>query len=194
MSRSRAPALTTAEDVMEYDADDCTAIDDRGRASFLERFIHCGVYKARSDVQAVVHAHSPGVVAFAASALPLRAMYHMAGFLASGVPVFEIRNYAGDSDMLIANPKLGKALAEVLGDKSVVLMRGHGDVVVGPSVEIATFRAIYTDINARLQVQAIALGGPVTYLSKEEGEKTDAIQQKLVMRPWELWKKKAFGN
>jgi HCOMODA/2-hydroxy-3-carboxy-muconic semialdehyde decarboxylase len=97
------------------------------------------------------------------------------------VPAFEIRNYAGDSDMRIANAKLGKALADVLGDNSVVRMRGHGDVVVGPSVEIATLRAIYTDINARLQAQAIALGGPVTYLSKQEGGKTDAILQKLVM-------------
>jgi HCOMODA/2-hydroxy-3-carboxy-muconic semialdehyde decarboxylase len=98
------------------------------------------------------------------------------------------------TNMLIANPTLGKALAETLGDRPVVLMRGHGDVVVGPSVQVAVYRAIYTEINARLQAQAIALGGPVTYLEKEEGEKADVIQQQVVMRPWELWKAKVMGK
>jgi ribulose-5-phosphate 4-epimerase/fuculose-1-phosphate aldolase len=141
----------------------------------------------------VIHTHSPGVVPFAASRVPLRPMYHVAGFLASGVPVFEIRKHAGTTNMLIANAALGKALAETLADKSVVLMRGHGDVIVGPSVQIAVYRAIYTEINARLQAQAIALGGPITYLNKEEGEKADIVQQQIVMRPWELWKAKATG-
>src|SRR5215510_8200590 len=130
MSRSLAPALTTAADILEYDAD-CNAVDDRGRASFLERFIHCEIYRARPDVKSVIHTHSPGVVPFAASTVPLRPMYHVAGFLAAGVPVFEIRNVAGMTNMLIANATLGKALAETLGDKAVVLMRGHGNVVVG---------------------------------------------------------------
>jgi HCOMODA/2-hydroxy-3-carboxy-muconic semialdehyde decarboxylase len=193
MSRSLAPALTTAGDIIEYDLE-CTAIDARGRAGFLERFIHCEIYKARADVRSVIHTHSPGVVPFAASTVPLRPMYHVAGFLAAGVPVFEIRQHAGMTNMLIANAALGKALAATLGDKSVALMRGHGNVVVGPSVQVAVYRAIYTEINARLQSQAIALGGPVTYLDKEEGEKADVTQQQVVMRPWELWKAKAMGK
>jgi ribulose-5-phosphate 4-epimerase/fuculose-1-phosphate aldolase len=193
MSRSLAPALTTAADILEY-GPDCNAVDDRGRASFLERFIHCEVYKARPDVKCVVHTHSPGVVPFAASTVPLRPMYHVAGFLAAGVPVFEIRKAAGMTNMLIANAALGKALAETLGDKPVVLMRGHGNVVVGPSVQTAVFRAVYTEINARLQTQALALGGAVTYLEPEEGAKADIIQQQVVMRPWELWKAKAMAG
>src|SRR5262245_41274448 len=193
MSRSLAPALTTAADILEYDPD-CNAIDGRWRASFLERFIHCEIYKARPDVKSVVHTHSPGVVPFAASTVPLRPMYHVAGFLAAGVPVFEIRKAAGMTNMLIANATLGKALAETLGDKAVVLMRGHGNVVVGPSIQVAVFRAVYTEINARLQTQAIALGGPVTYLEPEEGAKADIIQQQVVMRPWELWKVKAMAG
>jgi HCOMODA/2-hydroxy-3-carboxy-muconic semialdehyde decarboxylase len=191
MSRSLAPALTTAADILEYDLD-CKAIADGGRSSFLERFIHCEIYKARPDVRSVIHTHSTGVIPFAASTVPLRPMYHVAGFLAAGVPVFEIRAHAGLTNMLISSSRLGRALAETLGDKSVALMRGHGDVVVGPSVQVAVYRAIYTDINARLQAQAIALGGPVTYLEKEEGEKADLIQQQVVMRPWELWKAKAM--
>lgn len=86
------------------------------------------------------------------------------------------------------------ALAETLGGTAVVLMRGHGSVVVGPSVQVAVYRAIYTEVNARLQAQAVALGGPVTYLEKEEGEKADVTQQQVVMRPWELWKAKAMGG
>jgi HCOMODA/2-hydroxy-3-carboxy-muconic semialdehyde decarboxylase len=193
MSRSLAPALTTAADIIEYDLD-CKAVDDRGRPSFLERFIHCEIYKARPDVRSVIHTHSQGVIPFAASSVPLRPMYHVAGFLAAGVPVFEIRSHAGMSNMLIASPALGKALAGTLADKPVALMRGHGNVVVGPSVQIAVYRAIYTEINARLQAQAIALGGPVTYLDKEEGEKADITQHQVVMRPWELWKAKAMGK
>ena len=193
MSRSLAPALTRAEDIIEYDLE-CTAIDARGRSSFLERFIHCEIYKARADVRSVIHTHSPGVVPFAASTVPLRPMYHVAGFLAAGVPVFEIRKHAGMTNMLVSNNALGKALAETLADKPVVLMRGHGNVVVGPSVQVAVYRAVYTEINARLQAQAIALGGPVTYLDKEEGEKADVTQQQVVMRPWELWKAKAMGR
>ena len=110
------------------------------------------------------------------------------------MPVFEIRPYAGMSNLLISDNALGKALAETLGNKSVVLMRGHGDVVVGPSIQVAVYRAIYTEINARLQGQAIGLGGPITFLEREEGEKADETIQKVVMRPWELWKRKAMGH
>jgi ribulose-5-phosphate 4-epimerase/fuculose-1-phosphate aldolase len=193
MPRSLAPALTRAEDVLEYDLE-CRPVDARGRSSFLERFIHCEVYKARPDVRSVIHTHSPGVIPFAASSVPLRPMYHVAGFLAAGVPIFEIRKHAGMTNMLVSSPALGKALADTLGDRPVVLMRGHGNVVVGPSVQVAVYRAIYTEINARLQAQVIALGGTVTYLEKEEGEKADVVQQQVVMRPWELWKAKAMGK
>ena len=193
LSRSLAPALTTADDIMEYDLD-CTPLTAQGRPSFLERFIHCEIYRARPDVMAVIHTHSQGVIPFANSSVPLRPMFHVAGFLAAGVPVFEIRAHAGLSNLLIADARLGQALAATLGDKSVVLMRGHGDVVVGPSVQVAVYRAIYTDVNARLQAQALALGGPVTYLEKEEGEKADQVQQQVVMRPWELWKQRAMTS
>ena len=115
--------------------------------------------------------------------------------IAKGTFALDGRTYQLKKDnMLIADAPLGKALAATLGDKAVVLMRGHGDVVVGPSVPIATYRAIYTDINARLQAQAIALGGTVTYLEEEEGRKADAITQQIVTRPWELWKAKALGR
>ena len=187
MSRSLAPALVTADDIMEFDLDG-NPVDARGRTVFLERFIHSEIYKARPDVMSVVHTHSPGVIPFSVTKVPLRAMFHNPSFLAVGVPVWDIRKDFGDTDMLVSNPALGKSLAETLGDKPVVLMRGHGDVTVGPSVKMAVFRAYYTDVNAKLQSQAMALGGEVNYLTPGEGEKGDKINFIVLDRIWNLWK------
>jgi ribulose-5-phosphate 4-epimerase/fuculose-1-phosphate aldolase len=187
MSRSLAPALVTADDIMEFDLDG-NAVDARGRSVFLERFIHSEIYKARPDVMAVVHTHSLGVIPFTVSQVPLRPMYHNAAFLAAGTPVWDIRKAFGETDMLVRDGARGKSLAEALGDKPVVLMRGHGDVTVGPSVKMAVFRAYYTDVNARLQSQALALGGEVNYLTPGEGAKADAVNFVVLDRIWGLWK------
>ena len=187
MSRSLAPALVSANDIMEFDLDG-NAVDARGRTLFLERFIHAEIYRARPDVMSVVHTHSPGVVPFGVSKVPLRALFHNPSFLGSGVPVWDIRNEFGDTDMLVSNSAIGKSLARALGDKPVVLMRGHGDVAVGPSVKMAVFRAYYTDVNAKLQSQAIALGGEVNYLTPGEAEKADKINFAIIDRIWNLWR------
>jgi HCOMODA/2-hydroxy-3-carboxy-muconic semialdehyde decarboxylase len=172
---------------MAFDLDG-NAIDPRGRSVFLERFIHSAIYKARPDVMAVVHTHAPGVIPFSVSQMPLRPMYHNAAFLAVGVPVWDIRKDFGETDMLVGDGARGKSLAEALGDKPVVLMRGHGDVTVGPSVKMAVFRAYYTDVNARLQSQAVLLGGEVNYLTPGEGAKADAVNHVVLDRIWGLWK------
>ena len=187
MSRSLAPALVTADDIMEFDLDG-NAVDIRGRTVFLERFIHGEIYKARPDVMSVVHTHSPGVIPFTVAQAPLRPMFHNAAFLALGVPVWEIRKDFGETDMLVRDPARGKSLARALSDKSVVLMRGHGDVTVGPSVKMAVFRAYYTDVNARLQSQAITLGGDINYLTPGEGAKADEVNFVVLDRIWNLWK------
>ena len=187
MSRSLAPALVTADDIMEFDLDG-NAVDARGRSLFLERFIHSEIYKARPDVMAVVHTHSPGVIPFTVTQVPLRPMYHNTAFLAAGAPVWDIRKDFGETDMLVRDPAIGKSLAERLGDKSVVLMRGHGDVTVGPNVKLAVFRAYYTDVNAKLQSQALALGGEINYLTPGEGEKADKTNFAVLDRIWNLWK------
>jgi ribulose-5-phosphate 4-epimerase/fuculose-1-phosphate aldolase len=187
MARSLAPALVTADDIMEFDQDG-NAVDARGRSVFLERFIHAEIYKARPDAMSVVHTHSPGVIPFSVSMVPLRAMYHNPSFLAAGVPVWDIRKDFGDTNMLVSDSTIGKSLAQALGDKPVVLMRGHGDVAVAPSVKMAVFRAYYTDVNAKLQSQAIALGGEVNYLTPGEGEKADKTNFVVIDRIWNLWK------
>jgi HCOMODA/2-hydroxy-3-carboxy-muconic semialdehyde decarboxylase len=191
ISRSRAPALVTADDIMEYDLDD-NAIDARGRASYLERFIHSEIYKVRPDVKAVIHSHSAAVIPFGVTDVPLRPISHMGGFLIRAVPVFEIRDVGGnETDMLIRNKTLGAALANKLGNGSVALMRGHGDVVVGQSLKTAVFHAIYTEQNARLQSEAMRLGGQITFLNEAEAAKIGSQNDALVERPWEIWKNQA---
>jgi HCOMODA/2-hydroxy-3-carboxy-muconic semialdehyde decarboxylase len=187
MSRSLAPALVTPADIMEFDLDG-NAIDQRGRSLFLERFIHAAIYRARADVMSVVHTHSPGVVPFSVSKVPLRPIFHNPSFLGEGAPVWDIRKEFGETDMLVRNQAIGKSLAEALGNKPVVLMRGHGDVAVGPSVRMAVFRAYYTDVNAKLLAQAMALGSEVNYLTPEEAAKADTVNAVVIDRIWGLWK------
>ena len=189
MSRSLAPALVTADDIMEFDLDG-NPVDARGRSVFLERFIHAEIYRVRPDVMSVVHTHSPGVIPFSVSNVPLRPMYHNPSFLAVGVPVWDIRKDFGDTSMLVNSAAIGKSLAAALGDKPVALMRGHGDVTVGPTVKMAVFRAYYTDVNAKLQAQALALGGEPNYLTPGEGAKADQTNFAVMDRIWNLWRMK----
>jgi ribulose-5-phosphate 4-epimerase/fuculose-1-phosphate aldolase len=196
MARALAPALVTAADIMEFDLDS-NPVDRRDRAMFTERFIHGEIYKLRPDVNGVVHTHSMGVIPFGVTQVPLKPVIHTASFLHVGVPVWEIREAGGVTNMLVSSAALGKALATALGDKPVALMRGHGNVVVGPNVRVAVARAVFTDENARMQAVALALGGPVNYISAEEGAKRDR-EPSDPGRAWELWKalamKKAPAN
>ncbi len=186
LARSMAPGLVTPKDIMLFDFDG-VPIDPRGRATYLERFIHGSIYKARPDVTSVVHSHSPSIIPFGITPQKLRPVYHMSGFLGDNVPVFEIRQVAGDAtNMLIDSVKLGDALARTLGGAIVALMRGHGSVTVGPSLRHAVFRAVYAETNAKLQSEAIRLG-PVTYLSSGEAKSTRESHDKTLNRPYELW-------
>lgn len=187
MARSLAPALVTVDDIMEFDRDG-NPIDAKGRAVFLERFIHSEIYKERKDVNAIAHTHSPSVIPFTVSKTPLRPLYHNPSFLGLGVPVWDIREGFGATDMLVRNNAIGQSLAKALGDSPVVLMRGHGDVTVGSAVKVAVFRAYYTDVNAKLQSQALGLGSEVTYLNKEESIKADETNMVIMDRVWGLWK------
>ncbi len=189
MARSIAPALVTPADIIEYDLDSnpCNA---NGRGSFLERFIHGEIFKARPDIMSVVHSHSPSVIPFGLVNVPIQAMFHNAAFLAAGVPVFDIREKFGATDMLIGNGAKGVALAQVMGKKDIAMMRAHGSVACGPTLQTAVFRAVYTEVNARVQHWTNALGGgaPVAALDSEEGLLADAVNQTAGMRAWDLWR------
>jgi ribulose-5-phosphate 4-epimerase/fuculose-1-phosphate aldolase len=195
LARSMAPALVTAADIMEFDLDG-NAVDGGGRTAYLERFIHSEIYRADPEVRAVVHSHSPAVIPFGVVGVALRPIFHLGGFLGVGVPVFEIRDTGGPAtDMLIRNPALGAALAKTIGSAPVALMRGHGDVVVGRSVSEAVFRAVYTEVNARLESEALRLGqGQVVFLNEEEAKAAAATNSAQISRPWELWKAKALAG
>ena len=185
LAKHMAAGTVTASDIIEYDLDSKPVIGDPS-AGYTERFIHGEIYRARPDVVAVVHSHSPDLIPFGVSSVPLRPIYHMAGFLETPVPIFEIRASAGLTDMLIRNPELGRALAKTLGQKPAALMRGHGAVVVAPNLHVVAGRAYYMNMNARLQEQAVLLGGSVTYLDPEEAAKTGA--QDGFERAWDYWK------
>ena len=187
LARSMAPGLVRSEDIITFDLDG-TALDAAGRRSYLERFIHGEIYRARPDVQAIVHSHSPSVIPFGVTQQPLRPVFHMSGFLGEGAALFEIRDVVQDSDMLVSNGALGAALAAALGRRSTVLMRGHGSTVVGGSLEQAVYRAIYAEVNAKLQLQAMTLG-EVTYLNAAEAAKAAAINDTQMSRAWELWQR-----
>ena len=193
MSRSRAPALVTAADLMELDPDSEPLPGDK-RKGFLERYIHGEIYRARTDVMAVVHSHSASVIPFGVTRTKLRPVYHMGSFLWQGVPVWDIRNVREENDVLVRDRPLGQALAGSLGKCNCVLMRGHGMTVIGESIPEAVFRSIYTEMNARLQLQATQLEGPIEFLSDEEGRRSTAANRGTLERPWEVWKAKALGR
>ncbi len=196
MSRNLAPGQVTAADILEYRVEDGEAVMAEPPRLYLERWIHSEIYKARPDVMAVVHSHSPAVLPFAvARGARLVPVCHMCGFLGDaagkGPPTFEIRDVAGAaSDLLIRSRELGAALARTLGDGRVVLMRGHGSTVVAGSVRVAVYRAVYTEVNAKLLLQALPLGA-VEPLTPGEAEATRVTNEGQVDRPWNLWKQLA---
>src|SRR6202035_1989826 len=188
LARSMAPALVTAKDVLEFDPDGAP-IEAGGPAVYLERFIHSQIYRTRPDVVAVVHSHSPAVVPFSVvSGTKLRPICHMCGFLGAAAPVFEIRDVAGSaSALLIRDSRLGAALAQSLGQSAAILMRGHGSTVVGSTLRQAVFRAVYTEVGARLQAEASRLG-PVTFLTPAEAAATALTNDTQINRAWDLWR------
>jgi len=189
MSRNLAAELVTIADIMEYDLDS-VPVDGRGRDLYSERFIHGEILKARPDVNAVIHTHAPPLIPFTVTKVALRPMYHRAAFVAQGIPVFEIREGFGMTDMLIRNQAHGQSLAKVLSDKPAALMRGHGAIVVAPSLPRLVGRSVFLVKNATLQQQALALGGPINYLDAEEARLIEAREGYGLGRAWEAWKRK----
>lgn len=193
IARSMAPGLVSADDIMECDLEG-TPLDPAGRRTYVERFIHSAIYKARPDVMAVVHSHSPSIVPFSLSSARLRPICHMCGFLGFDTPVFEIRDLFGKgTDLLIRSQAMGEALAKTLGGAAVALMRGHGSVTVGASIKQVVYRAIYAEVNAKLQADAMRLG-EINFLTTEEAAATAAMNDEHLDRPWQLWKLAAQRN
>jgi HCOMODA/2-hydroxy-3-carboxy-muconic semialdehyde decarboxylase len=191
LSRSRSPALVEVDDLMEFMLDG-TAVDARGRTPYGERMIHAAIYAARADVQSVVHHHAYGVLPFTITGEPLRPVVHTASVIGAEIPVWDIRTRFGDTDMLVRSLEQGRDLAAALGDNTCALLRGHGAVVVGASLERAVLTAIYLEVNANVLKQALSLGAPVA-LSRAEIERSAETQfSPLALdRSWEYFCQRA---
>ncbi len=196
MARGMSAELVTAKDIIEFDLDS-RPVDTHGlpmSALFTERYIHGEIYKQRPDVIAIVHTHAPSLIPFGVTNVPLKPMYHRSAFISFGIPVFEIRDRAGMTDMLIRDPTLGRNLAETLGDHPAALMRGHGAVITGPSLPRVVGRTIFLALNATLQAQAMSMGAPITYMAPEEARKIEEREGHGLARTWDGWKKKVMDK
>lgn len=193
LPRAMPPSLVTVGDVLEYRVEDSQPIDQRGRRVNGERYLHGEIYKARPDVQAVIHSHSQACIPFSLTAVSLRPVIVQAGFLPLEVPNFEIRDVrsAGERGAQITDPARGAALARALANGPVALLRGHGNVVVGTSIKQATVFAVYTDVNARMQAAALQIDRNIALMDEPELFGPSEFD---INRPWENFKQKLYDD
>jgi HCOMODA/2-hydroxy-3-carboxy-muconic semialdehyde decarboxylase len=187
MSRSKAPALVTPGDIIEIDLDG-NLVTDSEATMFLERFIHSELYRARSDVEAIVHSHAPEVLPYTVvTEAPLRPICHLCGFLDGVGPPFNVSQHLGHaSDQLISSKDLGRQFAQHFGARNVGLIRAHGFTAVAESLPMAVFRAIYTSRNCQIDSAARLLGSP-DYLSAADAAACEITTHRVAERAWELW-------
>jgi len=190
LSRARAPERIEAADIMEFTLEG-EAVDARGRAPYLERFIHGGIYEARADVQSVVHNHSPSVIPFGVTAKKLKPLLHMCANIGHEVSTWDSHDKFADTALLVENVEMGRDLARALGRDRTILMRGHGATIAGSSVRHAVFVSIYLEVNAKLQMQAMAMG-EIKFLTSGEVDKVAARTGPYTLnRAWENWCRRA---
>jgi ribulose-5-phosphate 4-epimerase/fuculose-1-phosphate aldolase len=192
LTRSRPPADVTADDIIEFDLDNKPMRAGENRL-FFERVIHGEVYKARPDVMAVCHNHSPSLIPFGNSETRLRPMVGNAAFLGEGAPVFDIRTVDDEGDLNVCTVPQASAMARALGPHTIVLLRGHGAVVVGESVRQCVRHAVIAETNARQQIEATILG-PVHFLTASEIAYARCQKPKDADRAWQHWKRQAMAS
>jgi ribulose-5-phosphate 4-epimerase/fuculose-1-phosphate aldolase len=188
MSRSRAPSLVTKEDILEFNLDG-TPVDSRGFRPYLERFIHGALFRARPDVMAVCHNHAHELLPLAVTKTAMRPALHSASVIGHEVPVWDIRDEFGDTNLLVTSNEMGDSLARAVGKGRAALMRGHGCVIAGRSVQDAVFTTFYLRLNAEVLIKAISMGLDITFLSSREVELAGELhtQPQSQGRAWEEW-------
>lgn len=193
LSRSRSPELVTLDDILEFDLD-CNPIDQRGREIYIERPIHGGIYQARPDVNSVIHNHSHEVIPFSISkSVKLRPVFHTAASIGANIPVWDIREKFGDTNLLVTTMPQGHDLARVLGKGHVALMRGHGCAVAADLLYAAVHTAVFLQDNAKLQAAGLRLGD-IIYLTEGEVEKAGRGQHDRTSRAWEYWARRSGAD
>jgi ribulose-5-phosphate 4-epimerase/fuculose-1-phosphate aldolase len=191
MSRSRSPALVELSDLMEFDLEG-VPVDPRGRTPYGERMIHAAIYAARPEIMSVVHHHAYAVLPFTVTEVPLKPVVHAAAIIGAEIPVWDIRDEYGDTDMLVRRIEQGRSLANTLGDNTCLLMRGHGAVVVGTDIPRAVLTAIYLQVNAQVLLQARELGEPTLLNDAEIAAATASQFSDLALpRAWEYYCQRA---
>ncbi len=192
LARSRSPELVEQGDIMEFFFDGRVTSSDP-RPPYLERFIHGAIYSARAEVTAVVHSHSASVLPYSISTVPLRPVFHAASPMCTEVPVWDIRDKFGDTNLLVQNVDQGRDLAARLARANVVLMRGHGFSAAACSLVEVTRLAVYLPVNARVMSEALRLGGGIKPLSDGEVALNAALdpQSPAIQRAWEYWARRA---
>lgn len=191
MAHSLAPELITEEDIVEHDIEG-NPVHDEKRQLYLERFIHGGVYETRPDVIAVVHAHSEATLPYGiASGTPLRPVIHSGSFMGAHIPVWDIADRFGDTNLLVTSVDKGRDLARTLAGHNVALMRGHGFVAAARSLIEVVRMSVYVPRNARALTTALLLGGKITSLSPGEIERRNQLEygpySPATWRAWEYW-------
>jgi len=188
MSRARAPGLVTKDDILEFDLDS-TPVDLRGMRPYAERFIHGCLYKSQPDVMSVCHNHAHELLPMAVTKTVMRPALHSAAVIGHEVPVWDIRDHFGDTNMLVTSNEMGDSLAAAVGKGKAALMRGHGSVIVGKNVQDAIFTAFYLRLNAEVLIKAMSMGGTVTYLSAGEVDQSGELHSQAAAqgRAWEDW-------
>jgi HCOMODA/2-hydroxy-3-carboxy-muconic semialdehyde decarboxylase len=188
MSRARAPRLVTKEDILEFNLDS-TPVDLRGLKPYSERFIHGCLYKLRPDVMAICHNHAHELLPLAVTKTVMRPALHTAAIFGHEVPVWDIRDHFGDTNMLVTSNEMGDSLGSAVGKGKAALMRGHGSVVVGATVQDAVFTAFYLRLNAEIMIKSMSMGAAITYLSPGEIDRSGELHSQPAAqgRAWEDW-------
>ena len=188
LSRSRAPELVDAGDIIEYDLNS-QPLRDPGVSQYSERVIHGEIYKARPDVMSVCHHHCPAFMPLLATGTDYVPIFHLGSVGGIKPPFWDQRDEFGDTNMLVVKPEEGASLARALGKHWLVLMRRHGVTVAGTGVRDCVFRSIYSARNAEYQVQAMAIGDRIASLSAGETELAGKITAMTtgLTRSWEYW-------
>jgi ribulose-5-phosphate 4-epimerase/fuculose-1-phosphate aldolase len=194
ISRSLAPELVTQDDIVELDLEGNPVADD-DRPLYLERFIHGGIYEARPDVTAVVHAHAEDILPFGiANGTPLRPVIHSGSFIGAHIPVWDIADSFGDTNLLVSNIEQARDLAGTLAGNNVALMRGHGFAAASRSLIEVVRMSVYLPRNARALLHALLVGGDIKSLSKGEidarNKKAYSPYSTATWRAWEYWANK----
>ncbi len=171
----------TVDDICTIDFDG-NLIEANGKPP-LEFHLHAGVYKARPDVKAVVHAHPKWSTFLTIAGASYQPVYAQ-GSLVHPLPVL-------DSPNSINNPEMAKRLTDTLGDRPAALMKAHGAVAVGKDIMEAFVLVNYLEENSYRQYMAMQIGKPYAFSEEEMAAcRAKLWNEKLFKRAWDHFRAK----